>query len=64
MGATGRERLQQLSWLTIMIGVATFLFAVWKGVRAFSRKTLEKAGEKVLDVAGDDDDDDFEEDEA
>jgi hypothetical protein len=29
---------------------------VWKGVRAWSRKTLEKAGERVADVQGEDDD--------
>lgn len=34
--------------------------AVWKGVRAWSRKTLEKAGERVVDVHGEDDDDEAE----
>lgn len=34
--------------------------AVYKGVRAWSRRTLEKAGERVMDVAGDDDDGDEE----
>ena len=59
-GVTGRDRLQQLSWVTILIGIVTFLYAVWKGVRAWSRRTLEKAGERVMDVPGtaDDDDDD------
>lgn len=33
---------------------------VYKGVRAWSRHTLEKAGERVMDVAGDDSDDDEE----
>lgn len=28
---------------------------VYKGVRAWSRRTLEKAGERVMDVAGEDD---------
>ena len=57
---TGRDRLHQLSWITILIGIVTFLYAVWKGVRAWSRRTLEKAGERVMDVpgTGDDDDDD------
>ena len=32
--------------------------AVYKGVRAWSRRTLEKASERVMDVAGDDDDED------
>jgi hypothetical protein len=56
-GVTGRDRLEQLSWITILIGIATFLYAVWKGVRAWSRRTLEKAGERVMDVPGADDDD-------
>ena len=51
-GNTGRDRLNQLNWLTIMIGVATVVYAVWKGVRAWSRRTLEKAGERVMDVPG------------
>lgn len=36
----------------------THLQAVYKGVRAWSRRTLEKAGERVMDVAGDEEDDD------
>jgi exonuclease III len=31
--------------------------AVYKGVRAWSRRTLERAGERVIDVQNDDDDD-------
>ncbi|KAF2199165.1 hypothetical protein GQ43DRAFT_450458 [Delitschia confertaspora ATCC 74209] len=54
---TGRDRYEQVSWLIILIGVFTFLVAIFKGVRAWSRKTLEKVGEKVMDVQGDDDDD-------
>ncbi|KJY01219.1 ring finger domain-containing protein [Zymoseptoria brevis] len=55
---TGRDRLQQLGWITIIVGICTFLFAVWKGVRAWSRKTLAHAGERVIDVPGQDDDED------
>lgn len=54
-GNTGRERINQLSWIAIVVGIVTFLFAVWKGVRAWSRRTLEKAGERVMDVPGGDD---------
>ncbi|PNS15662.1 hypothetical protein CAC42_4114 [Sphaceloma murrayae] len=59
-GATGRDRMQQISWFAVIVGIVTVLFAVWKGVRAWSRKTLTKASERVMDVpiAGDDDDDD------
>ncbi|EMC95346.1 hypothetical protein BAUCODRAFT_60458, partial [Baudoinia panamericana UAMH 10762] len=57
LGGTGRDRLQGLSWFAIALGVATFLYTVWKGVRAWSRRMLEKAGERVMDVPGTDDDD-------
>ncbi|KAF1978027.1 hypothetical protein BU23DRAFT_577525 [Bimuria novae-zelandiae CBS 107.79] len=54
--ATARDRYEQVSWVIILIGVGTFLAAIYKGVRAWSRRTLEKAGERVMDVQGDDDD--------
>jgi len=38
-----------------------FIQTVWKAVRAWSRRTLEKAGERVMDVPGDDGDDDGDE---
>ncbi|KAJ4369041.1 hypothetical protein N0V83_006123 [Neocucurbitaria cava] len=54
---TGRDRYEQVSWIIILIGVGTFLAAVYKAVRVWSRRTLEKAGERVMDVQGDDEDD-------
>ncbi|OAX79744.1 hypothetical protein ACJ72_05932 [Emergomyces africanus] len=54
--ATGRDRAASVSWIVLLIGVVTFLWAVYKGVRAWSRKVLEKAGDRVLDVPLDDDD--------
>ncbi|GAB7346179.1 hypothetical protein MBLNU457_4921t1 [Dothideomycetes sp. NU457] len=56
--ATGRERVAQISWFTIMVGVVTVLVAVWKGVRVWSRRTLERASERVMDVPVPDNDDD------
>lgn len=58
MGGNGRDRLQQISWITVMIGVITASYAIWKLVRAWSRRTLESAGERVMDVPGSKDDDD------
>ncbi|KAF1945172.1 RING finger domain-containing protein [Clathrospora elynae] len=55
---TGRDRYEQVSWFIIVIGVGTFLAAIYKGVRVWSRRALEKAGERVMDVQGDDDDQD------
>ncbi|KAF2768606.1 hypothetical protein EJ03DRAFT_246549, partial [Teratosphaeria nubilosa] len=59
-GGTGRERVQGISWVAVVIGIATVLWALWKGVRAWSRRVLENCGESVQDVplADDDDDDD------
>ncbi|KAI9823836.1 MAG: hypothetical protein M1819_001116 [Sarea resinae] len=61
-GGTGRDRLGSISWIVVLIGVLTFLWGVYKGVRSWSRKALEKAGERVMNVQGDDDDNDPEED--
>ncbi|KAK1140876.1 hypothetical protein N8T08_009749 [Aspergillus melleus] len=54
---TGRSRAASVSWIVILIGVVTFLWAVFKGVRNWSRRTLEKAGERVMDVPLPDDND-------
>ncbi|RFU31997.1 hypothetical protein B7463_g4386, partial [Scytalidium lignicola] len=59
---TGRDRLENLSWHLALIGF-TFLYTVWKWVRAWSRRTLEKSAERVLDVHGDEDNDDDDDDE-
>ncbi|KAF2862560.1 hypothetical protein K470DRAFT_255848 [Piedraia hortae CBS 480.64] len=53
LGLSGRDRLQSISWITVAIGIVTFLLAVWKGVRAWSRRTLEQASERVMDVPDD-----------
>lgn len=57
-GTTGRERFSNTTWLLVVVGALTFLYTVWKGVRGWARRTLEKAGERVMDVQGADDDDD------
>lgn len=64
-GRTGRSRIASVGWVMILIGVCSFLWVcrspwlsdltnsrqtVYKGVRAWSRRTLERAGEKVMDV--------------
>ncbi|KAL4865378.1 hypothetical protein BDV12DRAFT_174795, partial [Aspergillus spectabilis] len=57
-GNTGRTRVSSLSWIVIVLGIGGFLLAVYKGVRAWSRRTLQKVGERVMDVPLPDDDDD------
>ncbi|KAL8985337.1 MAG: hypothetical protein Q9205_000931 [Flavoplaca limonia] len=59
-GSTGRERMAGINWLVVVIGVSTFLWAVYKGIRAWTRRTLEKAGERVMDEGSNDDDEDDE----
>jgi len=53
---TGRDRLENISWTLVIIGIATFLYGVWKFVRSWCRRTLQKAGDRVVDVQGEDDD--------
>ncbi|KAJ5910906.1 uncharacterized protein N7473_000209 [Penicillium subrubescens] len=53
--SSSRDRMR---WLMIVIGVGTFLWAVYKGVRSWSKRTLERAGERVMDVPLPDDEDD------
>jgi len=60
-GANGRDRMANLSWIVVVIGLGTFLYAVWRGVRVWSRRTLEKASERVMDVPLADDEDEFDE---
>lgn len=57
-GVSGRDRMAGINWLVVVIGVGTFIWAVYKGIRAWTRRTLEKAGERVMDVGLDNDDDD------
>ncbi|KAL9061975.1 MAG: hypothetical protein Q9206_000161 [Seirophora lacunosa] len=40
------------------VGLLGFAKAVYKGIRAWTRRTLEKAGERVMDEGSKDDDDD------
>ncbi|KAI4760984.1 hypothetical protein E4T52_04333 [Aureobasidium sp. EXF-3400] len=57
---TGRDRMAQISWIAVSVGILTFTWAVWKGVRAWSRRALAAASERVMDVPGADDEDDDE----
>jgi hypothetical protein len=73
--STGRSRVSSMSWALILIGVCSFLWvsfslvywltvtdnyqAVYKGVRVWGRRTLQKAGERVMDVPLPDDEDEY-----
>ncbi|KAI0479237.1 hypothetical protein GGR56DRAFT_665061 [Xylariaceae sp. FL0804] len=57
-GGTGRDRLANVNLTLVLIGVATFLYTVWKATRSYIEKTLDRASQKILNVQNDDDDDD------
>ncbi|KAI8301572.1 E3 ubiquitin-protein ligase MARCH4 [Colletotrichum sp. SAR11_240] len=59
-GGTGRARVENINIGLVIIGAVTFMWGVWKAVRAFSASALQKASDRVFDVGGDDDDDDEE----
>ncbi|TGO40495.1 hypothetical protein BHYA_0036g00280 [Botrytis hyacinthi] len=58
---TGRNRLENISWTLVIIGIGAFLVTVWKWTRSWSKSVLEKAGETVIDVGGDDADEEEDE---
>ncbi|KAL2265709.1 hypothetical protein VTJ83DRAFT_6809 [Remersonia thermophila] len=58
----GRDRLEQINWALVIIGVLTFLGATWKFVNHLIERTLEKASNRVVDIQGDDPDEEDEDD--
>ncbi|KAL1884329.1 hypothetical protein VTK73DRAFT_23 [Phialemonium thermophilum] len=63
---TGRDRLDSINWVFIIVGLFTFMGATWKLVSLFSARILESVSERVVDIQSDDDqeDDEAEEDRA
>lgn len=61
-GATGRERMENISLTLVLIGVLTFLWAVWKGTRSWTERTLDRASERIMNAHRDDDVDSDDED--
>ncbi|MCJ1313101.1 hypothetical protein MMC25_006778 [Agyrium rufum] len=60
-GTNGRDRMGNVFWIGVLIGIGTFLWGVYRGVRVWSRRMLDRASERVVDVPqaeNDDDDDD------
>jgi len=60
-GANGRRRVENINLAFVVIGVFTFLWAVWKGTRAWINKRLLEASFKILNVRKEDDEDDEDE---
>lgn len=49
-GGTGRERMESINLLLVLIGVVTFLYAVWKATRKWTERTLDRASQRILNV--------------
>ncbi|KAI1431806.1 hypothetical protein GGR50DRAFT_677644 [Xylaria sp. CBS 124048] len=58
---TGRQRMENINLTLVLIGVLTFLYAVWKGTRKYTERTLDRASQKILNVQTDEDSDDDDE---
>ncbi|KAG7294353.1 hypothetical protein NEMBOFW57_004424 [Staphylotrichum longicolle] len=59
-GRRGPDRMEQVNWALVVIGVLTFMGATWKFVNHLAAKALEKATDHVVDVQEDNPDDDEE----
>ncbi|KAI5863459.1 hypothetical protein GGS23DRAFT_567134 [Durotheca rogersii] len=57
-GGTGRDRVENINLVLVLMGVATFLYTVWKTTRKWTERTLDRASQRILNVQGDDDDSD------
>lgn len=55
-GATGQERVANISWIVLVVGVLTFLYTVFKAMNSLTRWFLEKAAFNIKEVPHDDDD--------
>ncbi|KAI0601894.1 hypothetical protein F4775DRAFT_539717, partial [Biscogniauxia sp. FL1348] len=51
---TGRQRMENINLTLVLIGVVTFLYAVWKATRKWTERTLDRASQRILNVQGDD----------
>ncbi|KAG6360092.1 hypothetical protein INS49_011148 [Diaporthe citri] len=56
----GRDRLENVSWVLVAVGVATFIGAVWKGVSAACARYLSQVSDDIIDVPEDDSEDEDE----
>lgn len=60
--ARGRDRFDNINMAMVLLGVATFMMAVWKGVSALSARFLEGFSDTIIDVPDADEDEDGDED--
>lgn len=55
-GATGQDRVANISWIVLVVGVLTFLYTLFKAMNSLTRWFLEKAAFHIKEVPHDDDD--------
>lgn len=53
--ATGRDRVENMSLVFVLIGAFTFSMALWKAVRSLSGRLLRHVSDRVLDIGDGDD---------
>lgn len=58
----GRDRLEDVNLMLVVIGAVTFFWAVWKGTRRWTQNALDKASERIVNAQPVEDDDDEDED--
>jgi hypothetical protein len=58
-GVTGQDRVANISWIVLFIGVMTFLYTVFKTMNSLTRWFLEKAAFNIKEVHHADDDADI-----
>ncbi|CAF3516537.1 unnamed protein product [Fusarium graminearum] len=60
-GGTGRNRVENISLIFVLIGAFTFLMGIWKFVQKLSARILKNVSDRVVDIGEDDDDEDEDE---
>lgn len=56
-GGTGRNRVENINLIFVLIGAFTFLVGIWKFVQKLSARVLKNVSDRVVDVGEDDDED-------
>ena len=54
-GGSGRDRLGQLGWIVVLVGVLNFFVWVWRVVSRWTRGWLDKVVEEIMDVEEEED---------
>lgn len=52
---TGRARVENISYVFVLIGALTFLMGIWRAVKSLSAVVLRNVSDRVLDVDEEDD---------